>query len=192
MIPRWIIRCSEILITGTVLSLALVTSGNCQSVPNSEAAPEAGEEIEEIQVYGHKSLLHLRLDIYEAEDAYFDLFNSLNSDDDYDIHCYLEAQTGTRLRRRMCKTQYMVRLEAEATAEWVGASRARPGQSYLDPRARVRRLDALVQEEMGRLIAENPEFVERLNEYRQKKQLYESERIKRCEGRLFLCREPGY
>ena len=53
-------------------------------------------------------------------------------------------------------------------------------------------MDALVQEEMDRLMAENPEFVKRLNEYRQKKQLYESERIKRCEGRLFLCRKPGY
>ena len=57
MIVQWIARCSETLITGVVLSLALVTSGYSQSVPDSEEATEPEEEIEEIRVYGHKSLL---------------------------------------------------------------------------------------------------------------------------------------
>ena len=189
MLVQRLTRSSAILIAGVVLSLALVTSGHSQSVPDPEEAPEPEEEIEEIRVYGHKSLLSLRLEVYEAEDAYFDLFNSLNSNDDYDIHCYREAQTGSRLKRRVCKTNYLVRLEAEATAEWVRASQAGASQSYLDPRARVRRLDAKVQEEMNTLAAERPEFVERLNEYSNKKQLYENERRRRCEGQIILCRQ---
>jgi hypothetical protein len=57
---------------GVLLSLALVTSGHCQSVSDSEVLPDSEEEIEEIRVYGDKSLLRLQLDVYEAEDAYFD------------------------------------------------------------------------------------------------------------------------
>jgi len=78
MIVQWITRSIEILVTGVVLSLALVTSAYCQGVPNSEVATESEEEIEEIRVYGYKSLLRLQLEVYEAEDAYFDLFNSVN------------------------------------------------------------------------------------------------------------------
>ena len=188
MIVQWIARSSEILIMGGLLSLALVTSGHCQSVPDSEVVPEPEEEIEEIRVYGDKSLLRLQLEVYEAEDAYFDLFNLLNSDDDYDIHCYREAQTGSRLKRRVCKTNYLIRLEAEASEEWVKSLQAGVSRSYIDPATRVQRLDAKVQEEMDRLAAEKPEFLERINEYSIKKQIYESERTKRCEDRLIVCR----
>ena len=188
MILQWIARSSEILIAGVLLSLALVTSGHCQSVSDSEVLPDSEEEIEEIRVYGDKTLLRLQLGVYEAEDAYFDFFNSLNSNDDYDIHCYKEARTGTRLRRRVCKTNYLVRLEAEASKEWVKSLQAGVSGSYKDPATRVRRLDALVQEEMNKLAAERPEFLERLNEYLNKKQVYENERKKRCEDRLIVCR----
>lgn len=82
----------------------------------------------------------------------------------------------------------MVRLEAEAMEEWARALQAGATQSYLDPRARVRRLDAIVQEEMNALAAEKPEFLELLNEYSNKKKIYESQRKSRCEDRLILCR----
>ena len=181
-------RCGEVLIAGAVLSLVLITSGNCQSVSDSEAAPDTEETIEEIRVYGDKSLGRLRQEAYDAEEIFFDSFNALNSDDDLDIHCYREAVTGSRLKRRVCKPNYLKRLEAEATRQMMLSLQAGGAGSYLEPVWRVRQKDEQMQEEMQRLAGENPKLLEALQEFADMKQAYERERKARCEGRIILCR----
>ncbi len=113
---------------GTLFLLALTSVGRCQNT--STVAENSGptEPIEEIVVYGSKSLLQFRLDLYKAEEAVFDLFNSLNSDDEFDIHCHKEMFIGSRLQRRVCKPNYVDLLTAEET------SRSRlPGAGGISP-----------------------------------------------------------
>ena len=59
------------------------------------------------------SLLSLKCDWYEAEDLKFDIFNSLNSTDEFDIKCEWRAPTGTRIKQRRCDVGYMKRARAE-------------------------------------------------------------------------------
>jgi hypothetical protein len=96
-----------IVSTGALLLLALPLSGECQS--DAVQTQESSEPIEEIVVRGYKPLVHLKHEMYDAEEALYKVFNSLNSDDDYDIHCYKEAPTGSKLKRRVCKTEKWAR-----------------------------------------------------------------------------------
>jgi hypothetical protein len=70
-------------------------------------------EMEEILVIGDRSLHSLRAEIYRAEDIKFEIFNSLNSTDDFDITCKWRAPTGSIIRRRFCDAGYMRKARAE-------------------------------------------------------------------------------
>ena len=184
----WAARSSATLITGGVLSLALVTSGHCQSPSNPEAASDNAEPIEEIRVYGDKSLLRMRHEVDIAEEVFFDQYNALNSDDDFDIHCYREAKTGSHIRRRVCTANYFRRLEAEATKQQMLSLQATGAGLFLDPAAEIRKMDKLLLEKMEKLASENPGLLKALEEFVGMKKAYEAERKEKCEGRLILCR----
>ena len=77
-------------------------SGLCQSEPIQVEEP--AEMMEEVIVRGTKSLFELELESYRSENALYDLFNSLNSNDDFDVHCYREAPIGSCIKQRVCKT----------------------------------------------------------------------------------------
>jgi len=171
--------------TAAVLLFALAPLGMCVSASAQQVEPGPAETIEEIVVYGSKSLVHLRLEMYKAEDIVFEVFNSLNSDDELDIHCYQEAPTGSHIKKRVCQTNYVRDLTAEATRLWVQGITA----SYSHPVAKIRQKDKILIEEMEALVVEHPEMLKALNEYSGAKQVLESERQRRCEGRVFICRK---
>lgn len=75
--------------------------------PGGEA--ERTEEItvdEEITVVGQRSLRLLRLEVQIARERVYGLFNSLNSNDEFDVHCSNAPRTGTRIPQRVCRPQY--------------------------------------------------------------------------------------
>ena len=173
------------------LLLAMASVGMCQTVSAQGVDPAAADKIEEIVVYGDKSLRLLRSDLYRAEDKAFDLFNSLNSNDDYDIHCYKEAQIGSHIKRRICKANFVRKLEAEATSRWLRGlqSGGRSGPPYGEAMVRTQRKAEILHKEMEALILENPDLLKAVIELSNAKQILESERQRRCEGRIFVCRK---
>jgi len=181
LLPQLIARSAQPLITVAALSIVFIPSGHCQSPSDSEA-------IEEIRVYGEKSLVRFRQEVNDAEEIFFERFNALNSDDDFDIHCYREAKTGSHIKRRVCNANYVRRLEAKAHRWALLSLQATGGASYLDPGAEIRKMDKLLYERMERLAVENPELLDALKEFVNMKQAYEKERKDRCEGRIILCR----
>lgn len=50
----------------------------------------------------------MRRQAVETEDQVFDLFNELNEDDDYDIICKRETQTGSKLPRSTSSQQIVI------------------------------------------------------------------------------------
>ena len=182
MFLQRVFRITELFATGAMLLLALASVGLCQNAPVQEVESDPTESIEEIVVYGEKSLVRLRFEFYKAEEVVFDLFNSLNSDDEFDIHCYKEAPIGSHIKRRICKPNYVRELTAEATARWLLG-----GQPYLDPVARIQQKDKLLREEMEALVIERPELLKVLSEFSDAKQILETERQRRCEGRIIIC-----
>ena len=141
--------------TGAILLLALTRVGMCQTAPVQGVKPASSDTLDEIIVYGQKSLLALRYEIYRAEENFYDLFNSVNSDDEYDIHCDKEAPTGSHIRRRICRANFEKALTAEATSQWLVARQVGMGQSYVHPAARIRHKKKLLIEEMEVLISDH-------------------------------------
>jgi hypothetical protein len=171
--------------TAAVLLFALAPLDMCMSAPGQQVEPEPTETIEEIVVYGNKSLIQLRLELYKAENVVFEVFNSLNSDDEFDIHCYKEAPTGSHIKKRVCRTNYVGDLTAAATRLWLLGITG----YYSHPVAKIQQKDKILIEEMEALVVERPELLKALNEYSDAKQVLESEHQRRCEGRVFICRK---
>ena len=190
MFLRRVFRFTELFTACAMLLLALTSVGMCQNTSVPEEESKDTDTIEEIIVYGDKSLIRLRLELYRAEEKVFVLFNSLNSDDEFDIHCYKEAPTGSHIMRRVCKANYERKLIAEATSRWLLSRQTGTGVApgFLYPAAKIQQKAELLHEEMESLVVENPELLKVLSEFSEAKRILESERQRRCEGRIFICR----
>ena len=166
--------------TGALLLLVLPMSGMCQS--DAAQTRESSEPIEEIVVRAYKPLIHLKLEMYDAEEALYDVYNSLNSDDDFDIHCYREAPTGSKIKQRVCKTQKLGKILAEET------QRMMRGEPYVFPTGEINRMNEHMLAEMTELASTHPEYLKALQTFDHKNQVWESEHKRRCEGRFLICR----
>ena len=60
------------------------------------------EQLDELQIVG-KKIYRIRMDAVDVEDKFFALYNDLNRNDEFDIHCRIEAPTGTLLKVRICR-----------------------------------------------------------------------------------------
>lgn len=171
---------SVIVSTGAILLLALPLSGECQS--ESVQEEDSSEPIEEIVVRGYKPLVHLKREMYDAEEALYDIFNSLNSDNDYDIHCYKEAPTGTKFKQRVCKAEKMGKILAEQTQAMMR------GEPYVFPTYEINKMNERMLAEMTEMVESQPEYLNALVKFIEAKQILESEHKRRCEGRFLICR----
>lgn len=96
---------------GAVLSVLLLAS-----IQPTQAIAAAGmntaSDLPEVLVES-KRLYQMRNDIIQAEDKFFALFNELNTDDDFDVHCTIDTPTGTRISQRICRVQFYETAQAE-------------------------------------------------------------------------------
>ncbi len=89
-----------------------------EAEPASARSGASAEQIDEIVVLGTRSLRSLRLEVQSARERVYDLFNSLNSDDDFNIQCYNAPRIGTRIPQRVCRPQYADIATADASEEF--------------------------------------------------------------------------
>ncbi len=183
MFLQHIFRTGKDCMTGAMLLLVLSPAGLCQTASDAETNPAPSEAIDEITVYGAKSLLQLRHDVYRAEEDVYAVFNSLNSDDEFDIHCYYEVPVGSHIRRRNCRANYVDMATAEE------GSSIMLGVGYVRAAVKIQHKTKLLQEELKALVVQRPEFNKALDELSAAKQVLESERQRKCEGQIIFCRK---
>ena len=161
---------------GIVLLLLHATVGISQTAAFDESEPASSESIEEIIVYGEKSVGELRREVYKAEENFFDLFNSFNQDFEYDVNCYYVIPTGTHIRRHVCKANFVV----EATsAQYVELRTSGPRYPTLPPELVIAKKKKVLRQKIEALVAEHPELLQALTEYTNKRVMLETEREKR-------------
>ena len=99
-----------------LLPLTLVLLANpvlpADAVGANSANLESGNQLDELVIEG-KRLYQLRKEIVEAEDRFFKLYNALNTDDDFDVHCAREASLGSRITQRVCRADFYAAAETE-------------------------------------------------------------------------------
>lgn len=131
----------------------------CHPALAGSVGPPAAEPLEEVIVHGRK-LAELRKELHQAEDQFFSVFNSLNSDDDYDVRCGERAPVGSRIKRRVCEARFVGELSSmHAAAMMRGASAVAP--AFM---ARMNRKERLLLDEMRRLVVAHPELQQALEE----------------------------
>jgi len=67
-------------------------------------------ELDEVLIVGKQAQVdQMRKELVRLEDLFHARYNELNTNDDFDIHCMIEARTGTRIEKRSCRAIYMER-----------------------------------------------------------------------------------
>src|SRR5690606_28410369 len=90
----------------------LLALAGCLSVaaPSHALQPPRHQSLDEVLVRGKRAeLSELREQMVGLEDQYYELYNELNKNDLFDIHCAMEARSGTLIRRRYCRAVYEAR-----------------------------------------------------------------------------------
>ena len=132
----------------------------------------APTEMEEVTVYGEKSLLRLKRAQTKAEDNAFDVFNALNTDHQYDIRCYKRKPLGSNISRRICYQNYMNVLEHDAAQMWIKRGKSLPAGGAIVSVPRQKRKEKNLRDIMDELKLEHPELVEALDAYSDAKHRY--------------------
>ena len=147
-----------------------------EEIASEASEQESSETIEEIIVYGDKPLHTLRRQVYTAEENFFDLFSSLNQDDDYDVRCYYEVPSFTHIRHHVCRANFVV----EATSvQYVEIRTRGPRYPTVPPELVIAKKKKILRQKMEALVAEHPELLQALTEYTSKRTTLESARDKR-------------
>lgn len=171
------------LLAWGALTLCVFAAGGslAQEAPAEDA--EAREPVEEITVYGEKSLGKLKFEYEVAEESFYKLYNELNDEWKYDVVCRNEMATNSHIRHRVCWPRYALEaMEQEADSKFFPRGAVDPGVPALMT-AEGKRL----RERIARLAEEDPRLLQALIEFRDKYQLYKSERGRRCVGGPLLC-----
>jgi hypothetical protein len=144
------------------------------AVPDEEV-----QELDEIEVTGTR-LWKMRQQIVEMEDRFFALYNELNTNDDFDVTCRVEAPLGTRLKKRNCKVAYVEEAEAEEGQAFVRGEFA-PDSKLVALERQAEYRAAAVK------VINSDKRLRRLLEERIKlEESYEAERKRRFKGRWIL------
>lgn len=139
--------------------LILVSVFMCQPALGDSAEAPAAQRLEEVVVHGKKRA-ELRMDLHHAEDRFFEVFNSLNSDDDYDIGCDDRAPVGSRIKRRVCEARFVGELSSLAWSAVVRGSGA-VAPAFM---AQMSRKERLLVREMRELVVVHPELQQALED----------------------------
>ncbi len=102
-----------------MIPCALLCAGSlCAQAAAPPGDRSQDEAPEEIIVRGQR-LSDFRFALEAARVRVYDVFNDLNSDDAYDVHCQTETSTGTRMRQHTCRPQFKDDIANAAATAWV-------------------------------------------------------------------------
>jgi hypothetical protein len=171
--------------------LAVTPFTLAQTIGTDDQPAKAQETIDEIIVYGDLSLAQLRRQMHKASEAFFDVYNDINSDDQFDIFCDYETRLGERRRTHVCRPRFALKAEARETSAFMlsGGSIQRstgpgagfnPGYGYVTPISkRVYEKEAEMWQEVSELLAEHPGFQEAYEDLVRARSGYDSELARR-------------
>jgi hypothetical protein len=146
-----------------ILLLLGTAPGIAQDIDATEpASPEAeedgvvdapsGEAVEEITVYGEKTVPAIKAQIFRADQRLYGIWNELNDDREFDVHCRLEGVYASRRKERVCLPAFEQGVLEESwddLSTWTGAGR---------PEAEIRRKRQIMQRKMIEIAEQNPDL----------------------------------
>jgi hypothetical protein len=190
-------RAIGLFVLSLAVSSAALAVGQPSPAPGERAAVPPAEAPDEVVVRGRR-LAAMRFEIEQARLHAYEIFNEINSDDDFDVSCVSESSTGTRMRQQRCRANFEGRISSRAASEYIaalkwvcptgmtqgcifsgyssaGISAAQGVEGELP--GKRQQLDR----EIVRLANEDDEFAQAILDYYELHQRYEAERRRRRE-----------
>ena len=148
------------------------------------ASPRGATDIEELIVPG-RTPENLRVEIERLETAVYDRFNVLNSNDEFDIHCLVQAPTGSNIPLRTCAPNFVTRTESVAAKTMVRDGRGGAGNNNnpAEQRMFMQRMSRELTEELQRVAREDEQLLRGLARLEELKQRQASAAEQRREER---------
>jgi hypothetical protein len=148
-------------------------------------------ELEEVVVTGGRKLSAARKAIEEAEDRFYGRWNEINGDRAFDIHCFSDAPTGTRISTRVCVPVFVMNIQAAAAQETMMAMQGGMSQEggtvvLSDGTARLMLQREALKKRMLEMANSDPELKRALIERARLDQYYRELRKEKFKGRLVV------
>ncbi len=145
--------------TGSCAALALLACGavlaqQAETPENESPVPNEGEPIDEITVVAPRSEVSIRQEIRVADEVLYGLYNELNTDSRYDIHCRREKRPASNISERVCRPAFERDVSLEA---WDDAANS---PDFSLPEGELKRHRQKLNEIMLELAAANPDLAE--------------------------------
>ncbi len=113
------------------------------------AAGQDDEVIENIVVASQKSPRDLRRDVSRSEKDFYAIYNKLNDDGLYDVHCTREAPTGSVIKSQVCRPKFLQRAIKEGKVNFA---------TGLDTNSLIAGQIATFRKNLETLVAANPDL----------------------------------
>lgn len=130
-----------------------VDADESESVVDESQVPVdvlADESVEEITVYGEKTVPVIKAQIMRADRKMYGLWNEMNTDRRFDVHCRLEGVYASRRKERICLPAFEHGVLEESwddLSSWTGAGR---------PEAEIRENREIMRKKMIEFAEQNP------------------------------------
>lgn len=118
--------------------------------------PAASEPIDEITVYGEKSIIYLENEVDIAQESMFEVFNSINTNESFEVECRYQTRLDTRRRYLACVPKFMRLPPARIGSSYSYVRNGEDDPVAISPYAT--NMNKQFWEEVARLVAENPEL----------------------------------
>jgi hypothetical protein len=142
----------------TSLILTVLGFGAEIGETDTDQAAPAATAPEEIIVIGR--IGELRHQVRIAEEAVYDRFNEINSDDDFDIHCRRQPMPGSRILVRVCVSNSWRELEADYGEAMLLQMRGQFGGSPEQYRGQQQYMQRRLRDEMVRLATQDEDLLQ--------------------------------
>ena len=130
--------------------------------------------VEEVIVVGDQTLVGLREELYRAQDHVHELFNALNDDDDFDIHCHTETRTGTHISRRVCKANYVDKATAIQGQAFLSFTRGETGSAQPPSAEVIQFKNGILKQKLTDLVNANSELRDAVARFSELSENYDS------------------
>lgn len=119
------------------------------------AQGQAEQPIEETVVVGKQSMAEMRRQVWQYEEDFYSIYNKLNDDNEFDVRCFYETPTGTRIKNHVCRAKFIT----NAYSDNVGRKRISANRtSRQDDNPQVAAKTLQFQEKLETLVATDPEL----------------------------------
>jgi hypothetical protein len=138
---------------------------------------EIAVPVDEVVVRGqYQRLSAMRKEFETLEDKFYDEYNKLNTDQQWNVNCRREARTGTRFERRVCTPVFVDRIERDFYANALQGHADASVWIWIQPKREA------FKKNMVDAVNKNPRLLELLMKRNAAQQRYEDLRRKKFAG----------